>query len=103
WWTSRTCSTPGWVEAVPRSPSEPAAKSASVPARAELEARLARVRLVVFDVDGTLTDGRVAYAGEEELAVFHVHDGLGMAWLREAGLHVAWISGRGSRAVERRA
>jgi len=64
---------------------------------------LARARLLVLDVDGTLTDGRVAYVGEEELAVFHVHDGQGLVRLAAAGVHVAWITGRGSRAVERRA
>jgi 3-deoxy-D-manno-octulosonate 8-phosphate phosphatase (KDO 8-P phosphatase) len=68
-----------------------------------LERALAGARLVALDVDGTLTDGRVSYAGSEEVATFHVHDGLGLAWLREAGVQVAWISGRGSRAVERRA
>ena len=73
------------------------------PARGALERTLAEARLLVLDVDGTLTDGRVAYLGDEELAVFHVHDGQGLVWLREAGVHVAWISGRGSRAVERRA
>lgn len=68
-----------------------------------LERALAEARLLVLDVDGTLTDGHVAYVGSEELSVFHVHDGQGLVWLREAGVQVAWISGRGSRAVERRA
>lgn len=68
-----------------------------------LERALAEARLVALDVDGTLTDGRVCYVGEEELVAFHAHDGLGLVRLREAGVHVAWISGRGSRAVERRA
>jgi 3-deoxy-D-manno-octulosonate 8-phosphate phosphatase (KDO 8-P phosphatase) len=68
-----------------------------------LERILAEARLLALDVDGTLTDGRVSYVGDEELATFHVHDGLGLVRLREAGVHVAWISGRGSRAVERRA
>lgn len=54
-------------------------------------------------MDGTLTDGRIAYLGAEELCTFHVHDGQGLAWLREAGVEVAWITGRGSRAVETRA
>lgn len=57
----------------------------------------------MFDVDGTLTDGRVAYLGGEELVTFHVHDGQGLAWLLKAGLELAWITGRGSRAVETRA
>jgi 3-deoxy-D-manno-octulosonate 8-phosphate phosphatase (KDO 8-P phosphatase) len=64
---------------------------------------LARARLFALDVDGTLTDGRVTYAGDEELVSFHVHDGLALGWLACAGVQVAWISGRGSRAVERRA
>jgi 3-deoxy-D-manno-octulosonate 8-phosphate phosphatase (KDO 8-P phosphatase) len=68
-----------------------------------IERVLAGVRLVALDVDGTLTDGRVGRAGDEELLSFHVHDGQGLVWLREAGIHVAWISGRGSRAVEHRA
>lgn len=77
---------------------------ASPPRPSELESVLARVRLLALDVDGTLTDGCVAYHADDEVAVFHVHDGLGLAWLREAGVEVAWISGRrGSRGVERRA
>ncbi len=73
------------------------------PAAGALERALAEARLVVLDVDGTLTDGRVAYLGVEELCSFHVHDGQGLVWLREAGVELAWITGRGSRAVERRA
>jgi 3-deoxy-D-manno-octulosonate 8-phosphate phosphatase (KDO 8-P phosphatase) len=69
----------------------------------ELTARLARVKLVVLDVDGTLTDGSVSYLGSEELVRFDVHDGLGLVWLARAGIQLAWISGRGSRAVEARA
>lgn len=92
----------------PERPSEthaPAALSAcgAAASAGALERALADARLLVLDVDGTLTDGRVAYLGDEELAVFHVHDGQGLVWLREAGLQLAWISGRGSRAVERRA
>jgi len=68
-----------------------------------LDRALAEARLVALDVDGTLTDGRIGYLGTEELSVFDVHDGLGLVWLREAGVVVAWLSGRGSRAVERRA
>jgi 3-deoxy-D-manno-octulosonate 8-phosphate phosphatase (KDO 8-P phosphatase) len=68
-----------------------------------LERTLAAVRLVALDVDGTLTDGRIAYLGDEELCTFHVHDGLGLVRLRTAGIALAWITGRGSRAVEARA
>ena len=65
--------------------------------------RAARVRLVVFDVDGVLTDGRLYYgAGGEELKVFHVHDGQGMKRLMRTGVTLAIISGRDSIAVTRR-
>jgi 3-deoxy-D-manno-octulosonate 8-phosphate phosphatase (KDO 8-P phosphatase) len=69
----------------------------------ELIEHLAAVRLAVFDVDGVLTDGRVAYVGEEELQTFDVKDGQGLAWLSQAGIELAWITGRGCRATELRA
>jgi 3-deoxy-D-manno-octulosonate 8-phosphate phosphatase (KDO 8-P phosphatase) len=69
----------------------------------DVQARAARIKLVVFDVDGVLTDGRLYYgAGGEELKVFHVHDGQGMKRLQKAGVTLAIISGRDSAAVTRR-
>lgn len=68
-----------------------------------VEKRLARARLLVLDVDGVLTDGRVTYAGETELQSFCVYDGASFRWLREAGMEIAWITGRGSDATRRRA
>jgi len=63
----------------------------------------AAVRLLVLDVDGVLTDGRLWFGPEgEALKVFHVRDGHGIKLLREAGVEVALISGRRSRAVEAR-
>ena len=64
---------------------------------------LARARLLALDVDGVLTDGRIAYLGAEELQTFHVLDGQGLRWLQRAGVEVAWITGRGSAATEKRA
>src|SRR5687768_17139890 len=64
---------------------------------------LGAIRLVVLDVDGVLTDGRVIYAGAEEVQLFHVQDGAGIVWLRKAGVEVAWNTGRGSKATETRA
>ena len=69
---------------------------------ADHQEALARVRLVALDVDGVLTDGRVIYVGDEEAQAFDVQDGQGLAWLRRAGVHVAWITGRGCEATERR-
>jgi 3-deoxy-D-manno-octulosonate 8-phosphate phosphatase KdsC-like HAD superfamily phosphatase len=52
--------------------------STSLPSRAEIESRLARVRLLLLDVDGVLTDGSVTWSSEgHELKTFHVRDGLG--------------------------
>ena len=69
----------------------------------ELVRRLAAVRLAAFDVDGTLTDGRVVYIGDQELQAFCVYDGQGLSWLRKAGVTLAWITGRGCASTERRA
>ncbi len=67
-------------------------------------ARAAKIKLVAFDVDGTLTDGRLWLAEDgREIKAFHVHDGLGIKRLREHGVDVAIISARISRAVELRA
>src|SRR5436189_6359804 len=67
-------------------------------------ARARRVRLVIFDVDGVLTDGRLWYGPDgEELKAFHAFDGHGVKLLRMAGLDTAIISGRESQAVEERA
>jgi 3-deoxy-D-manno-octulosonate 8-phosphate phosphatase (KDO 8-P phosphatase) len=66
--------------------------------------KLASVRLLGLDVDGTLTDGGVFYdANGNELKRFHIHDGLGIVLAGFVGLKVAWITGRTSPMVERRA
>lgn len=69
----------------------------------EIRECLARARLLALDVDGTLTPGRVVYAGGVEVQSFCVHDGQGLVWLRRAGVVLAWISGRGCDATRRRA
>jgi 3-deoxy-D-manno-octulosonate 8-phosphate phosphatase (KDO 8-P phosphatase) len=62
------------------------------------------IRLLVLDVDGVLTDGRLYLsAAGEELKVFHVRDGSGLVAVQRAGITVAIISGRDSAAVTRRA
>ncbi len=67
-------------------------------------AELAQVRLVALDVDGTLTDGRIIYPGlQSEIQRFDVRDGQGLRWLADAGVTVAWITGRGCEATKRRA
>jgi len=61
------------------------------------------IQLLVLDVDGVLTDGRLYYGARgETLKVFHVHDGHGIVMLRRAGIEVAVLSGRRSAAVRAR-
>ena len=70
----------------------------------DLLARAAKIRVVAFDVDGTLTDGRLWY-GEDghEAKIFHVHDGLGLKRLQANGVQVALITARISHPVALRA
>lgn len=63
----------------------------------------AQIRLLVLDVDGVLTDGRLIYGADgSEAKAFNVRDGLGIKLAMRAGIEVAVISGRGGPAVERR-
>ncbi len=67
-------------------------------------ATLRRARLLVLDVDGVLTDGRLYYGPDGEmLKAFHVRDGFGLKQVMLAGIAVAIISGRRSKAVKARA
>jgi 3-deoxy-D-manno-octulosonate 8-phosphate phosphatase (KDO 8-P phosphatase) len=69
----------------------------------KLLARARRIRLAVFDVDGVLTDGGLLLGpGGAEFKTFHVHDGLGLVMLKEAGMAVAVISSRSSEVVAER-
>ncbi len=70
----------------------------------DLHQRAQAVRLLVLDVDGVLTDGRIYYGADGvELKAFNIQDGLGIKLLRTTGVEVAIITGRKSRAVETRA
>lgn len=71
---------------------------------ATLLARAQAIRLAAFDVDGTLTDGRLYLAADGgEMRAFHVADGLGLKLLQAAGIGIALISARRSALVEARA
>ncbi len=64
---------------------------------------LAAIKLVILDVDGVLTDGRLYFSPKgEALKVFHVRDGHGIKLLQSAGVDVATVSGRRSAAVTAR-
>ncbi|MGH9454002.1 MAG: KdsC family phosphatase [Terriglobia bacterium] len=74
----------------------------------ELRRRARAVRLLLLDVDGVLTDGRIYYlpssgGGFIESKTFHSRDGLGIRFAREAGILTGIISGRGTPVVLHRA
>jgi 3-deoxy-D-manno-octulosonate 8-phosphate phosphatase (KDO 8-P phosphatase) len=65
--------------------------------------RLKRVEALILDVDGVLTDGRIIYSDlGAEAQEYHVRDGSGLALWRRAGYRAAVVTGRGSKALERR-
>src|SRR2546421_7223082 len=69
-----------------------------------LSRRCAAIEVLVLDVDGVLTDGRIIYGDKgAEWKIFHVRDGSGLKLWHNAGKRSAIISGRSSRAVEVRA
>src|SRR3954470_12058302 len=70
----------------------------------DAEARARNVRLMIFDVDGILTDGSLHYGPEGEvIKTFNVLDGHGIKLLQQSGVAVAIISARDSAMVARRA
>jgi 3-deoxy-D-manno-octulosonate 8-phosphate phosphatase (KDO 8-P phosphatase) len=71
---------------------------------ASVAERAARVKLLLMDCDGVLTDGRIwLFDNGEEQKGFHTRDGLGIELWHRAGLSSGIISGRNSTAVTRRA
>ncbi|WP_248883722.1 HAD hydrolase family protein [Igneacidithiobacillus siniensis] len=70
----------------------------------EIQERGARIRLLILDVDGVLTDGRLLFDAEgRESKGFHVRDGHGIRLLQDAGIEVALITARYSAALAHRA
>jgi len=72
--------------------------------RDDILERMRRLRLMIFDVDGVLTDGTLYFSETgAELKAFNARDGHGLKMLKESGVEVAILSARRSRAVEVRA
>jgi 3-deoxy-D-manno-octulosonate 8-phosphate phosphatase (KDO 8-P phosphatase) len=66
--------------------------------------RASRIRLLLFDVDGVLTDGVVVmHADGSESKGFHIRDGAAMVWAQRAGIGVGVLSARASGATAQRA
>jgi 3-deoxy-D-manno-octulosonate 8-phosphate phosphatase (KDO 8-P phosphatase) len=69
----------------------------------ELRQRASRIRMLVLDVDGVLTDGKLYFDHDgNEMKAFHTRDGMGMKALQRCGIEIAVITGRSSAAVEHR-
>ncbi len=70
----------------------------------ELESRLREVKLLVLDVDGTLTDGGMYYSAEGDvLKRFYVQDGMGITLLQRSGIQIALMTSENSPIVKARA
>jgi 3-deoxy-D-manno-octulosonate 8-phosphate phosphatase (KDO 8-P phosphatase) len=71
---------------------------------ADVRERAAKIRLAVFDVDGTLTDGQIWIgSGGRVMSAFHVMDGMGMKLLQKYGIEVVLVSARPGKVVAMRA
>jgi len=69
-----------------------------------LQQQAARIRLILFDVDGVLTDGTVVIHGDgSESKSFGIRDGIAMVWAQRAGLKVGFLSARASATTPHRA
>lgn len=70
----------------------------------ELHARIKKIRLLILDVDGVLSDGKIYFSNSgEEMKCFNTLDGQGIKVLQQTGVEVAIITGRKSKLVEKRA
>ncbi len=70
----------------------------------KVQAKAASVRLLLFDVDGVLTDGVVLmHSDGSESKSFHIRDGAALVWAQRAGLTVGLLSARSSGATSHRA
>ena len=71
---------------------------------AGLKEQLAKIKLLLMDVDGVLTDGGLYYSENgDEMKKFHVRDGLGIKLVQQAGIAVGFVTGMKSSLVARRA
>ncbi len=69
-----------------------------------MQTKIKKIKLLLMDVDGVLTDGSILYnSAGEEIKAFNIQDGMGITLMRMAGLKTGIITGRRSAMVERRA
>ncbi len=66
--------------------------------------KMRKVKVLILDVDGVLTDGRIVISDDgQETKCFHVRDGHGLKMIQRAGIEVMFLTGRKSQVVEHRA
>jgi 3-deoxy-D-manno-octulosonate 8-phosphate phosphatase (KDO 8-P phosphatase) len=69
-----------------------------------ITAKASRIRLILFDVDGVLTDGKVfVHSDGSESKAFGIRDGIAMVWAQRAGIRVGFLSARHSPTTPHRA
>lgn len=69
-----------------------------------LAEKIKKIKLLILDVDGVLTDGRIIYdSGGRDSKFFDVHDGLGVYLLKRAGIKTILITAKGSKTIKHRA
>jgi 3-deoxy-D-manno-octulosonate 8-phosphate phosphatase (KDO 8-P phosphatase) len=68
-----------------------------------LRDRLGKIKLLLCDVDGVLTNGTVLFGEGKEYKAFNIQDGLGLLLLKRHGIKVGWISNRPSSVTQQRA
>jgi 3-deoxy-D-manno-octulosonate 8-phosphate phosphatase (KDO 8-P phosphatase) len=72
--------------------------------KAEMKERLGKIKLLLLDVDGVLTDGRIVYDSRgHDMKFFDVRDGMGVYALYKSGIRTVLVTAKGSRAIKPRA
>ncbi|RLG99185.1 3-deoxy-D-manno-octulosonate 8-phosphate phosphatase [Candidatus Bathyarchaeota archaeon] len=71
--------------------------------KTQLIDKFKKIKLLLLDVDGILTDGKIILGDRDELKFFDVQDGLGIVLLHRVGINSIIITAKKSRAVKRRA
>ncbi len=72
--------------------------------REDLREKAKKIKLLMLDVDGVLTDGRIIYdSAGRDMKFFDVHDGLGVYLLKKAGIPTILVTAKGSRTIKPRA
>ena len=70
----------------------------------ELKEKIEKMKLLILDVDGVLTDGHIVYDSEgRELKFFDAQDGVGILMLLDVGIRTIWVTIKPSKAIARRA